>query len=188
MAWTDAFAEVNTSVTGYFGELVNYLSLDGLTAVNGITATLNRGGDDGTADFNMPVASVAAPAFGDSITDPDSVVWRISEVGQKFSDRTPCVLRRSDFWFLVNIEQFISGAWETMTTNVYVMIEINSSFEDLDDGFIETNEYTVKSQYMLSTTQKMRFKWGTRYLYITGERPDMSNSFFTEWDCSEVEA
>jgi hypothetical protein len=188
MTWNTAFAELNASTVDYFGELVNYLSLDGNTAVTGISATLRRTGEDGSALFDMPAASVSVPAFGDSITDADSVVWRISEINQKFSDRTPCTLKRADFWKLVDIEQYITGAWATITSSVYVMIDVDASFEDIDDGFIETKEYTVKTQFMATPTQKMRFKWGSRYLYITGERPDNSQSFYTEWDCTEVEA
>jgi hypothetical protein len=188
MTWETAFAELNTSVVSYFGETVDYVSLDALTTVNDISATLNRGGDDGTAEFNMPVASVAVPAFGDKITDSDAVEWRISEIRQKFSDRTPCILMRSDFWETVDIEYHTSGAWATHTSSVSCLITANSSFEDLDDGFIEETEYTVKTQYLAAPTQKMRFKWGSRYLYITGKRPDESNELTVEWDCSEIES
>ena len=195
MTWQDAFAELNTSVVDYFGETVNYLSLDGLTAVNGISATLNRGGEDGEALFNMPVASVAVPAFGDSITDTDSTVWRIAEVLQPFSDRTPCNLKRSDFWHNVDLQYMKSDTevWDDHTEDMQALINTTSSSEVIsaEDGHAVT-VYDVHVQYLTTPTRQMRFKLVngavTRYLYIVGRRDDASHSKSTIFECTEEEA
>ena len=188
MTWTSAFAELNSSVVDYFGELVNYLSRDGLTAVTGISATLNRGGEDGLADFNMPTASVASPQFADSITDSDAVAWRISEVMQGFSDRTPCTLKRGDLWETVDLQGSTNGVWANITTGIYCLIEAQQSFEDFDEFNDLTTEYVVKMQYQTTPTQKMRLKWGARYLYISGIRPDLQHNQWMEMDTREDEA
>ena len=191
MVWNNAFAELNTSVVDYFGESVDYLSLDTLTAVNGIQATLNRGGEDGTALFNMPVASVAVPAFGDSVTDGDAVVWRIAEVLQKFSDRTPCNLRRADFWHAVTAEYPLTNGtgWADHTTGIIAMIIPSTSSEviDAEDGRA-VNTFEVHTQNLDSLTHKMRFKWGSRYLYITGIRADATDALTSVFDVIEEEA
>ena len=195
MTWPDAFAELNTSVVDYFGESVDYLSLDELTAVNGIAATLNRGGEDGDAVFNMPVASVAVPAFGDSITDSDAVVWRIAEVLQPFSDRTPCNLKRSDFWHTIDLQYMRTDTevWDDNTEDIVAMINPTSSNEVIsaDDGHSITI-YEVKIEYLTTPTRKMRFKWVngavTRYLYIQGRRDDDTSGLTTTYECVEEEA
>jgi hypothetical protein len=191
MAWSDAFSELNSSVVDYFGESVNYLSLDELTAVNGISATLNRGGDDGMALFNMPKASVETPAFGDSITDSDSVVWRISKILQPFSDRTPCELMRSDFWASVDLQEMDNSSeiWTDNTLDITVMIKTSSSSEVIaaEDGH-DVTVYEVHAQYLVTPTSRMRFKWGSKYLYITGRRDDDSHGLTTVYDCVEEEA
>lgn len=191
MSWNTAFAELNASVDDYFGESVDYLSLDTLTAVNGIQATLNRGGEDGSAVFNMPVASVAVPAFGDKITDPDAQEWRISEILQKFSGRTPCNLKRIDFWHTIDAEQPLSAGtgWEDHTTGITAMIVPGASSEviDAEDGR-EVNTFEVHTQNLDSITHKMRFQWGTRYLYVTGIRADETDALKTVFDVIEEEA
>jgi head-tail adaptor len=195
MTWQNAFAELNASVVDYFGESVDYLSLDGLTAVNGISATLNRGGEDGDALFNMPVSSVAVPAFGDRITDGDAVAWRISDVLQPFSDRTPCNLKRSDFWYSVDLQYMKDDTevWDDHTTGIISMINTTSSNEVIsaDDGHAVT-VYEVKVEYLTTPTRQMRFKWVngavTRYLYIQGRRDDESHGLTTIYECVEEEA
>ena len=190
MTWTDAFAELNTSVEDYFGESVDYLSLDGGTAVAGITATLNRGGEDGMAVFNMPVASVAVPAFGDKITASDGD-WRISEILQKFSDRTPCNLRRADFWFTIAAEYYDdnSDTWKDHTIGITAMVIPASSAEviDAEDGR-SVNTFEVHTENLNSITHKMRFKWGSRYLYVTGVISDATDALKTVFEVIEEEA
>lgn len=188
MTWSAAFAELNSSVVDYFGELVDYLSRDDVTAVTGISATLNRGGEDGLADFNMPTASVASPQFADKITDSDLTVWRISEVMQGFSDRTPCMLKRGDLWETMDLQASSGGTWSDITTGIPCLLEAQQSFEDFDEFNDLTTEYMVKMQYQVTPTQKMRLKWGSRYLYITGIRPDLQHNQWMELDCREDEA
>ena len=189
MAWADAISEINTSTVEYFGEAFSYVSLDGLTTAS-VMATLTRGGADGDAVLNLDITDVAAPGFGDTVTGLDLVAWRISEVLQPFSSRTPCNMKRSDYWKLINLEEYnASDVWVTNTLNIDAMIQISSSAESIsaEDGHtIDT--YEVRTQYLTTPTRKMRFKWGSRYLYITGIKPDSSNSQFTIFDCAEDEA
>lgn len=191
MTWTDAFTEVNSSVDSYFGELLNYESLDGLTVVTGMTATMRRGNEDGQADIDIPTSFLQDPEFGAVITDSNAVEWRIYNTMQTFSDRTPCELMRSGWWYNVDIEYYRddTDVWDTHTTNVLAAIKISSSGEILDpeDNHI-INTFVVRTQYLSSTTHKMRIKWGSRYLYITGIRPDDSNTRWVDMDCTEEEA
>jgi len=191
MTWQTAFVELNDSVEDHFGESVNYLSLNGLTAVTGITATLNRGGDDGKADFMMPTESVATPGFGDSLTDGDGVVWRIYEAMQKYSNITPCDLRRSEYWHSVVAEYYRTDTevWATHTSGLTVHIENGSSVESLEpEDSNLANQFVLKTLLLASVTHKMRFKWGSRYLYVTGKRTDDTGTRWTLFDCVEDEA
>ena len=191
MAWNDAFAELNTSVVDYFGETISYLSLDGLTAVVGFSATLNRGGEDGSATFNMPKTAVETPAFGDKVTDSDGVEWRIAEVLQPFSDRTPCNLKRSDFWETLDLQYMTDDGevWENHTTGITGLLMVSSSSEVVaaGDGHSVT-VYEVKTTHLITPDHDMRFKWGSKYLYITGIKDDDTHELTTTFDCVEMEA
>jgi len=190
MAWADAVSALNTATVDYFGEAFTYLSLDGLTTAD-IISTMTRGTADGDAVLNLEVSNVAAPGFGDKVTGADAVEWRISEVLQPFSGRTPCNMKRGDFWKLMNLEEYSTSTdkWITNTTNILAMITTESSSEvvSADDGH-SVDTFQVRTQYLTTPTRKMRFKWGSRYLYITGIRPDASYAKFTNFDCVEDEA
>jgi len=191
MSWATAISELNESTNDVFGESVDYESLDGLTTVAGITGVLYRDGEDGEGKFDMPTASVAAPGFGDKITDTEGVIWRVREAMQPDSGLTPLDLRSSDYFTTVTAEYYRDDTevWATHTSGLIVLIEQSGSSEVLEpeDSRI-IDQFTVRSQYLSSVTHKMRFKDGDRYLYVTGKQYDDSRSRYTEFECVEEEA
>ena len=152
------------------------------------TTVMHRNGEDGSATVNIPTASVAAPVFADKITDASAAIWYISDARETLQGRTYCDLKLSTWWQTVDIEEFAGGSWGTHTASVICIIDANSSFEDFDEFNSLTTEFTVRMQYMSDPTQKMRLKWGSRYLYITGIRPDETETRFMDLDCREDEA
>lgn len=179
------------NIHGYMGQVVDYLSRDGLTAVTDISAPLNRSGEDGTALVNLPVALVAAPVFADKITDPDAVEWRISRVLQRNNGQVPCELKRADFWITGNFETCAADGvtWSTHTSGVLALRHTSSSSEVIsaEDGRA-VEVMTLQTQHLTSITHKMRYKWGSRYLYVTGISPDDTDAKTTIFDVIEEEA
>jgi head-tail adaptor len=178
-------------------DLVNILAADGEAIVHtdrdavgstNITTVIHRNGDNGSAVVNIPTASVASPLFADKIVDANTVTWYISEVQETSQGRTFCELKKSTWWKTVDIETSSNGVWSTHTASVICMIEPQQSYEELEDYGALTREFVVRMQYMATPNQRMRLKWGTRYLYITGIRPDETETRFIELDCREDEA
>lgn len=169
------------------GEALTYLDRDGANGKS-FTTVMHRNGDDGSAVINIPVASVANPKFADKITDGDSVVWYISEAYETSQGRTYCELKQSTWWQTVTIETMTNGVWGTLTANVLAMITANSALEDYDEYNNTTTEYEIKMQYMATPAEKMRLKWGSVYIYITGITPDPTYSRYITANGSEVEA
>lgn len=166
------------------GEALTYNDRDGGADVT-FTTVMHRNGEDGSAVVNIPTASVAAPLFADKITDSSAVVWYISETQEASQGRTFCELKQSTWWQTVDLESSSGGTWSTTTSNIICIIEAQQSYEELEDYGTTTKEFVVKMQYQVTPTSRMRLKWGSRYLYITGIRPDETNTRFIELDCRE---
>lgn len=168
------------------GEVLTYTSRDGGAAVT-MKTVIHRDGEDGSGVINIPVADIVTPVFADKIVDEDGIIWYVTDTRETLQGRTFCDLKQSTFWQTVDIEEF-AGTWGTHTASVICLIESTSSLEDFDEFNSLTTEYTVKMEYMSDPTQKMRIKWGSKYLYITGIRSDESYSRWIELDCREDEA
>lgn len=190
MSWSTAYAELNESIADVFGESLSYVSLDGLTTATISEGVMYRDGEDGQAKFDFPTASVASPAFGDSLTDGDGVVWRVYEVLQKDSALTPVMLRRSTQWHAIDSQSYDpnTDAWANVTTGIYAHIEQTDGTEVIaaEDGHA-ANAFDVRTQYLTTVTDRMRLKWGSRYLYVAGTVQDPDQNF-TTFKCVELEA
>jgi hypothetical protein len=191
---TFSFTEMNTTlgnISAYMGRLVTWLSRNGVTTVASFNAPLNRVGEEGSALIHIPKSSVAIPAFADKITDDSAQEWRISEVLQDNDVHTPCNLRRIDQWESVDLQEMddTTEVWDDNTLDILVLIRTTSASEVVaaEDGHAVT-VYEVESQYLSTPTRQMRFKWGTKYLYITGRRDDDTHELTTIYDCVEEEA
>jgi len=181
-------------------DLVNLLSSDGEDVVytdretetdTNITTVIHRTGDEGTGFINVPTASIGSPLFGDKVLDANGDSWRISEVLQKLQGRTPCNLKRIEYWHLVTLQEYndSTDTWTDNTVDILAMVNVPTSSEVISavDGHA-IDQYEIKTTYLTTPTQRMRFKLGTRYLYITGVRPDDSRSKWVIFDCVEEEA
>ena len=169
------------------GEALTYNDRDGGANVN-FTTVMHRNGEDGSAVVNIPTANVSNPLYAAKITDAAAIVWYISEAQETSQGRTFCNLKQSTWWQTVNIETATAGVWSTHTSNVICVLDAEQSYEDFDEYNSLTKEFTAKMQFMSTPTQRMRLKWGSRYLYVTGIRPDETNQRFIEVDCREDEA
>lgn len=173
------------------GEALTYVSRANYAgATTALTTVMHRNGEDGTAVVNIQTASVASPLFADKITDGSAVVWYISEAQESSQGRTFCELKQSTHWDTIDIEASTNGTWAAISggSSLLALINPEQSYEEFDDFNAVTKEFTVKMKYLSTVTQKMRVKFGSRYLYITGVRPDRTESRYLELDCREDEA
>ncbi len=176
-----------TAILAADGEALTWQSRDGGAAV-AITTVMHRNGENGSAVINIPVADVAAPEFSDKITDGAAVDWYVSNVNETSQGRTYCELKKSSWWQTVNIEENIAGTWSVHTAGVLGILESRSSVEDFDEFNQLQTDYTFKCMYLSDPTQKMRLKFGSRKLYITGIINDETRSRWSEIECVEVES